>query len=562
LKSVAAAPTVSAAPGSTRWGRALPWVLVGLATLVGLALRAASFSDSLYADELSAYFVVTGHAVGEILDLVQSDQEITPPLFFLLARLTQGVGGSTDSLRWVPMFAGLASIPLTYLLGLRTLTRRAALVGAAVMALSPFLIFYSTEARPYALLMVLCLSSTLVLLRALERRNRWWWAIYALLSCAAMYTHYTGIFVLASQAAWALAYHREAWRCIVGANLVAALGWLPWLSSYRADQDSPGSAVIGLLQPFDFEAFRTDVLHWAIGHPFSFPLRDMPGDTALMLMGLGIAIGLVGIAIAIARGAARLPAEGTVLIAILALSTPVLAGIYSAVSVSVFLPRNLIASSPGLALALAAIVTAPTRRALWVPATALLIAGFAIAGTRMLEDDLHRPDYKGVAAFIADHDGGPAVTVDAPAVSPGPITALDAALTPNDPAPPIPALRVGRAPHAAEWLADQADGPGQFGTLPVPMAETIARQARERAGDQAIFLVAGGDFTLDELRGRLAPDADAAQHARTKLATTTSAAAFVRALPPDYRATARKVFPGLFGYGTVTAYQLARPPKD
>ena len=75
-----------------------------------------------------------------------------------------------------------------YLLGTRTVGRAAALAGTAFFALSPFAIFYATEARAYALMTLLVVLSTLVLLRALETNERRWWVALALLEAAAMYS--------------------------------------------------------------------------------------------------------------------------------------------------------------------------------------------------------------------------------------------------------------------------------------------------------------------------------------------------------------------------------------
>lgn len=531
-----------------------PWVVGGLVaavTLLGLVLRAASFSDTLYGDELSAYFVVTGHGVGGILDLVQGDQEVTPPLFFLLARAAQLAGGTIDGLRWVPMLSGIACIPLTYLLGVWTLGSRAAVVGAAVMAVSPLLIFYSTEARPYALMMLLCLGSTLALLRAIDANGR-----------AAMCTHYTSAFLLFGQAVWALVAHRGAWRWVVGANVAAAVAWLPLLSIFRADQDSPGSALIGALHPFGWRSSASDVLHWAVGHPISaIAVRDVPGDRALVPIALGLAIGLVAIAVQLADDRPRPRALDTRvwLVVILAVSTPLLAALISLVGESVFLPRNLIASSPGLALLLAAIVTAPRSRAVSLVATALLVGGFAVAGARMLEDGAGRPDYEAVASFITERGGGSVVTVDQPGLSPGPITQLDVALTPDDADPDRPALRLGRPSHATELLADRPDGPGQFALLPRPSPTAIALLALRRSPDGTIFFAHAGDVTFAELRGR--PGRTPASHARAAEAAETDAAAFARGLPDDYRAIETRVVPGLFGAGTVSVHQLARGDK-
>jgi mannosyltransferase len=541
-------------------GPRLDLILLGVITLTGTLLRIPSLSDSLMGDELATYFVVTEHGLGRIIDIVQGDQEVTPPLYLILAGLTQGIGDPMTSLRWVPMLAGVACIPLTYLLGTWTVGRRAALTGAAVAALSPFLIFYATEARAYSLLMLLSLGATLALIKAVnEDGSRWWWGLYALLSCAVMYTHYTGAFVLIGQAAWALVYHWGQWKWLIGSNVIAAVGWIPWLSSYRADQNSPGAEIIGILQPFGIDSFKTDVLHWAVSHPITLlSVRDVPGDAALSFMALGLAVGLVG-TVAQARGRIRprLPTEGVTLVLVLALSTPVLAALYSAVSLSVFLPRNLIGSSPGLALAFALVVTSPRSRRVWAPATALLLTGFAVAGARMLEEDSHRPDYKGVVSFIKDRGGSAAVTVDSPGPAPGPVSQLDPPFAPGEANPRGPmALRLSRPTSAAQLRASRPGGPGQFAALPIPSPESVARQAVRRAKGGTIFLVTPSTFSFAELRGEVPANATAEEQFRAAVAGDSDVGAFVRALPPRYRARETKVFPGLFGPGALAVYVL------
>jgi hypothetical protein len=536
-------------------------LLLSAITVAGVLLRVPSFTDSLNGDELATYYVVTGHGFDQIIDIVRGDQEVTPPLYLLLAGLTQGIGDQMDSLRWVPLLSGIASIPLTYVLGVQVLTRMAALTAATIIALSPFLIFYSTEARAYAPAMLFSLGSTLALVRSVRDGGRWWWVLYAALSCAAMYTHYTVAFVLLGQAVWALIYHRGTWRWLIGSNAAAAIAWAPWLSNYQADQDSPGAQLIGILQPFGFDAFKTDVLHWAFGHPLILlSIRDMPGGWALALIALGLAVAVAAIGWETVRcGTVGLPDEGVSLVVILALSTPVLAALYSAMSVSVFLPRNLISSSPGLALALALIVTRPRTRAVWASATAVLVAGFAVAAGRMLEDESHRLDYKGVASFIRDRGGGPFTTVDSAGLSPGPLSQLDVAFAPGEAEPrEAAALRLGRPRRAAQLRASRPGGPGQFAWLPIPPPASIARQAVRRANGRPIFLVNPGDFTFSEIRGDLGPESSPEERAHAFAAAATDVGAFARALPREYRAAATKVFPGLFGPGDVSVYVLKR----
>src|SRR5207302_2677690 len=93
--------------------------------------------------------------------------EITPPLSFLASWLSTRAGTSPELLRLPALIAGTATIPLVYLLGLRTVGRRAALLAAPLTALSPLMIYYSAEARAYGLMMFFLLGATLSLLLAL-----------------------------------------------------------------------------------------------------------------------------------------------------------------------------------------------------------------------------------------------------------------------------------------------------------------------------------------------------------------------------------------------------------
>ena len=110
------------------------------------------------------------------------------------------------------LIAGIASIPLVYAVGARTVGRRAGLLAAALTTLSPFMIFYSAEARGYGVLMALVLLSTFALLHAVVDDGGPWWLALRRLGALAAYTHYTGVYFVAGQLAWALWAHPRARR--------------------------------------------------------------------------------------------------------------------------------------------------------------------------------------------------------------------------------------------------------------------------------------------------------------------------------------------------------------
>jgi 4-amino-4-deoxy-L-arabinose transferase-like glycosyltransferase len=407
---------------------------VAAATAVGLALRLVALDQSLFADELSTYWIVSTNDLAGVVSTVHTDVEITPPLYFLTAWLTTRIEISPELLRAPSLFAGVATIPLTYLVGLRTVGRRAGLVAAVLGTLSPFMVFYSTEARGYAVMMALLLLSTLAMLAALEDRRTRWWVGYAACTCMAVYTHYTVVFALGAQLAWLLWTHPEARKAALMANAGAALAFIPWLSGLRADFRSPTTDIVDSFNSVGFDSVRLDLAHWVLGHPLILPktpLGELPGRVAGVLLVAGIAIAVLGAIVARRKEGSWRVAGSTdrrlALILAMALSVPVGAALLSTVGPNLFGARYLAASWPALSLALAALLVVGPRLA-QIGAVGLVVLAFAITTVAMLEPDVQRPQYEAAASFIDRTAGARDIVIDATDYSPVPPTGIDAAL--------------------------------------------------------------------------------------------------------------------------------------
>ncbi len=145
--------------------------------------------------------------------------ESTPPLYYLLAWLwSRPFGTGEVGLRSLSALAGTASILAVYLGAVALpLPRRAGLIAAAMVAVSPVLIWFSQDARAYALVFLLTALSFLFFARARlrgGRRDLTWWALFSALAIA---THYFAAFVVAPEAVWLLFGRRAtvvapAWR--------------------------------------------------------------------------------------------------------------------------------------------------------------------------------------------------------------------------------------------------------------------------------------------------------------------------------------------------------------
>jgi hypothetical protein len=447
-------------------------------TLSGLLVRLPSFGDSLFGDELSTYYIVSGSTLGHVVYLLEGGRsvDLNPPLYFIFAWLAERLGDSSELLRLPSLVAGTAAIPLTYLLGARTVGRPAAIVGTGLIALSPFAIFFSAEARSFALVMTLALLSTLALLRAIETRSLEWWAAYAAFSSATIYTNYTAVFLLGGQFLWAIVTQPTLRRSLLVANVAAAVVYAPWLPSLIEDSASPGIKVPEQISPFGLGSLRIDLGRWSIGHPFA-GLKTVPGDAAVILIVAGVSIAVIGVGwrmLAAARVGRRLrPSRGLALVLVLALSTPVGAALYSWLG-------------PGLVLAGGALLTSSGGRVRYL-ASGMVVAAFAIASAKVLEADVQRPDSAAAAEFIERARAPGEPVLDFPLVTPGPLTALEIALT-SEGMPPsrqYPILRLGLpSRHAMLHGAPYAQ-------LTTPALESVVRRADGMARGRNLFLVIG-----------------------------------------------------------------------
>lgn len=167
--------------------------------MMGFALRAATIgSKGFWLDE--AITVEQANLTFAEVYLAQIGN-VHPPLFHLLMHSWMSVFGLSEvAVRSFSLAVGAATIPVAYWAGRSFYDRRTGLVAALLVTFSPFAIWYSQEARMYALMMFFGFLGLALLLVAI-RRNRWgWWAAYGLVTFAGLFTHYFYAFLVLGEA--------------------------------------------------------------------------------------------------------------------------------------------------------------------------------------------------------------------------------------------------------------------------------------------------------------------------------------------------------------------------
>jgi uncharacterized membrane protein len=200
------------------------WIVAGL-TLLAAGLRFATLGvQSYHHDEIVTASRILRDGFWHAMDAV-GFSESAPPLYYAIAWLwTQLTGTGEAGLRSVSALAGVATVPIAFLLGAQLSGRRAGIIAAALVAVNPMLLWYSQEARAYALFVLLTALSLLYFLRALDGGRRRDFIAWGIASALALATHYFAAFPIVAEALWLL--RRRGRGTFPGIGIIAAAGLL------------------------------------------------------------------------------------------------------------------------------------------------------------------------------------------------------------------------------------------------------------------------------------------------------------------------------------------------
>jgi mannosyltransferase len=337
--------------------------------------------------------------------LANAAADIHPPLYYLLLHYWVGAVGTSEwALRLLSAALGVLTVAVVCRLAWDLLGPVGGVAAGLLAALAPLEVWYSQEARMYALAALAGVGATLVLLRALERGGSRLWACYGLLLTVTLYTHYFAATIPVAHAIVVAATWRRrgavtAW---VVATAAGGLLFLPWVA-------------------------RT------LGQLTGWPATAPPyGARELVVRALGLlALGQGAdrlplsatwpLALALAIGAAWLLRRGRVAgrwLALAALLVPLAAMLAVSRSRPFFHPKFVLLVAPYAEILLASAVVALGRvRPPLAVAAVLVLVGWRATGTwaQWHEPGLARDDYRGLAAQIAmQEQPGDAVVLNAP----------------------------------------------------------------------------------------------------------------------------------------------------
>jgi mannosyltransferase len=172
-------------------------------TIFGFFLRFYNLGfNSLWLDE-AATNAFAGMSIPDIWK-VTAGGEFNPPLFYWIEHLMLMLGNNEVVLRFVPALLGVLTIPLIYFAGKEFMDHNVGIIAAAAFAFSPFLIFYSQEARAYSMMLFFVAFAMVFYFKALKTNNLKNWAMFGILSALAFWSHFYSFVIIAALIFYAL----------------------------------------------------------------------------------------------------------------------------------------------------------------------------------------------------------------------------------------------------------------------------------------------------------------------------------------------------------------------
>jgi mannosyltransferase len=375
--------------------RALPvwWPLAALVILAA-ALRFPTLGlQSFWYDEAFTPVHVLHPGLGATLRSVVHTEN-TPPLWYVLIwACSRVLGNGAVALRSLSAIAGVASVPVAWGIGHELAGRRAAIVTAALVAVNPLFVWYSQEARAYALFVALVALAMLCFLRAERQPTPRRLAAFAVSGSLALLTHYFAVFLLLPMALWLLRRreHLRVTAPAVGAIGAVGLALLPLISA----QGGHGTQWIG---------------RWALSSRLqAIPQYYLTGYSGAPL-GRGVEllvllVILAGVALGLRRTLDHKERWGALIAIVLSASGVLLPIALLAFGADYLAPRNLVAAMIPLSALLAVVIAArrTAREGLAIAGT-IALAFLVLSVDVFLSPRLQRGDWRGVArALASDH---------------------------------------------------------------------------------------------------------------------------------------------------------------
>jgi mannosyltransferase len=386
------------------------YALLGITAVAAIVRFATLDLQSFDHDEAVTAARVIHPGLFDTLSVV-GDSERSPPLYYVLVWAWSKIFGTGEvGLRSLSALFGTLTVPLAYsAAGTLGSSRRVALFAAAFAALNPYLIWYSQEARSYALMVLFAALALVYFARSLELSSPSSLAMWALASALALSSHYFAVFLIVPQALWLLLRDGSRRRAMLATAAIAPVGLA--LIPLAVTQES-GDRRNGFTEtPLASRVGETALNLVGSEKPTAFA-GNAEIDRVQLVATVGGALLLAAAVALTATRASREEQGGAIVAGVVSGGALVLPLLLAVLGLDFINPRNLIGALVPLLIVVAigfgsrgAGKTGLTAGA----ATCALFAGVLVAV--QVSAQMQRPDWRGAAEALASTGEAPVFVV-------------------------------------------------------------------------------------------------------------------------------------------------------
>jgi uncharacterized membrane protein len=209
----------------------------------GIVLEGANQKDVFTASTFTPRDFWSPKTLADYYEAMTRSDIGNSPFYYLLLHIWMDIFGLSDfSIRFFSVIFSTLIIGLTYLFGKRFFDVRTGLIAASIVAIEPFFIAYSHQARNYSLTFFLTLLATYFFLQIIENggnknRRLKLYIGYALTAGLCLLSHFLTISVLLAHAIYAVFFLRSWNNWIkMGISAIIALSGVAWWMLFAGGQ--------------------------------------------------------------------------------------------------------------------------------------------------------------------------------------------------------------------------------------------------------------------------------------------------------------------------------------
>lgn len=207
--------------------------MIAIIAVVAFILRLISLTQSLWLDEAINVNAAAGLSLKSLI-FKYSLGDFHPPLFHVILRGWILLFGSSEAVVRIPsVILGTLTVYITYLIGKKLFEGKTGLIAATLIATSPLHIYYSQEARMYALAAFLASLSAYFFISIIKKDNFYLWVGFVVTTVLMLYTDYLPYLLLPVYLAYLLTIRKKlsksTVRAFIPALILIIILLVPWL---------------------------------------------------------------------------------------------------------------------------------------------------------------------------------------------------------------------------------------------------------------------------------------------------------------------------------------------